>query len=343
MSLRAGLVVTAVILGSSISAAQAPDGPPPGGPVPVPSAPTAAPPRLLPPAPSDPPPGLPALPPGPPALGNAPAPVLVPRPDFMYWQDAPPPQQPPPPPWRLAPPPGWFVGLEASPTLPRINFHEYHHRGQNLDWTVAPRFTLGYRFEHGGSVLLSYRNLTSQATFFDFADALSQRVRLNANWLDLTYLSRNYVLGPHLRWQWETGVRSAYLYSDVRNQWPDYVGTVRDTFGGAGPHAGVRFAWWFGDSGWSLFGRLDGAVLFGGTRENGSAFAQDDLGNVIPWAGSRTCHCGVVDGRFELGLGYVVPTRRWLRLDVGFQTEVFSWQDITFSDRGPFVRCVIGF
>jgi hypothetical protein len=51
----------------------------------------------------------------------------------------------------------------------------------------------------------------------------------------------------------------------------------------------------------------------------------------------------VWDGRYEVGLGYVVPARRWLRFDAGFQAETFSWSDMNFSDRGPFVRCMIGF
>lgn len=338
MSLRVGLAVAAVVLGASVSVAQVPDGPPPSGPVPVlvPAPPTAPPPRLLPPGAGD-----ATAPLGPPLPADAPVPVLVPRPDLLFRQEDSP--QDPAPPWRFAQPPGWFVGLEASPTLPHIDFRTSQHVGLDLNWTVAPRFTLGYVFQHGGALFLSYRNLTSQATLENFSQSFSGRIRLNANWLDLTYLSRPTVRWRNLGLQWEAGVRSAYLYADVRDAWPDTVVAVRDSFGGAGPHAGLRLSWWFGDSGWSLFGRLDGAVLFGGTRERASTFAQDGLGNVVPWAGSRTCHCGVVDGRAEVGLGYVMPARPWLRFDVGLQTEAFSWQDMTFTDVGPFVRCVIGF
>jgi hypothetical protein len=290
------------------------------------------------------PPGLPVLPQGPPVLGTAPAPVLVPRPDVIYLQGGPPPQEPLPAPWRFAQPPGWFVVLEASPALPHIETnHRHDNWGTDLNWTVVPTGTIGYLFNHGGSLLLSYRNLTSQVNLTDPADSLSQRIRLNANWLDLTYLSRLYAPGPHLRLQWESGLRGAYLYSDVSNQWPGAAATVRDTFGGAGPHLGGKLAWWFGDTGLSLFTRLDVGVLFGQTRERAATFYPNMSGTIIPWAGSRADNRSVVDGRFELGLGYVVPTCPWLRFDAGWQAEAFSWQDLTFSDNGPFLRMVIGF
>ena len=118
---------------------------------------------------------------------------------------------------------------------------------------------------------------------------------------------------------------------------------VRDTFGGAGPHAGVKVAWWFGDTGLSVFTRLDVGVLFGQTRERAATFFPNLSGTIVPWAGSRADNRSVVDGRFELGLGYVLPTYTWLRFDAGWQAEAFSWEDLTFSDNGPFLRCVLGF
>jgi hypothetical protein len=236
------------------------------------------------------------------------------------------------------------VGLEVSPTRPHIETnHRFDNWGTDLNGTVAPRVMLGYRFEHGGALLLSYRNLSSEVTNAYLGDSLLQRIRLNANWLDLTYLSRACMPWRRLQVQWEAGVRSAYLYSDVLNQWPGAAAVARDAFGGAGPYGGVRLAWWFGDTGLSLFTRLNAGLLFGQTHERATTFYPDASGKVVPWAGGSEDSRAVVDGRFELGLGYVVPTCLWLRFDVGWQAEAFSWQDLTFSDSGPFLRCVVGF
>jgi hypothetical protein len=249
----------------------------------------------------------------------------------------------PPGPWLFGQPPGWFVALEASPTRVHISHHDRDDRDHlGLGWTVAPRVEVGYCFEHGGSLLLSYRNLTASRTFDDDFDGQA-RTRLNANWLDLTYLSRSYCVWSGFRWQWEAGVRGAYLFSDVNDQGDGFAQRVSDTFGGAGPHAGARLAWWFGDSGWSLFTRLDAAVLFGETRERSALFYPGASGDTVSWTGCHHSGHAVGDFRFELGVSRVVPGKPWLRFDAGYQSEAFSWQDLTFSDGGPFLRCVLGF
>src|SRR5262249_32813221 len=149
-------------------------------------------------------------------------------------------------------PPGWFISLEAAATLPRVgpNFllnSSYYYN--DLDWTVAPRGTIGYCFEHGGSLLFSYRLLAAHADTGDPSIGLRHRTRLDATWFDLTYLSRRCGVWEGLRAQWEVGVRGASLFGDVMSQWQGgQLDHEHRTFGGAGPHAGVTLSWWFRDT-----------------------------------------------------------------------------------------------
>jgi hypothetical protein len=244
-------------------------------------------------------------------------------------------------------PPGWFVTLEAAATLTRVapNFLlDDNHYYNDLNWTVAPRGTIGYTFEHGGSLLLSYRELATDGDTGDGSIGLGQRTRLDANWFDLTYLSRPYLLWEGLRVQWEAGLRGAYLFNDVNSQWATgETDRLHRTFGGAGPHAGVTLAWWFRDTGLSLFTRGDLAVLAGETHSRRESFSGDPNVTVLPWSNEQHTSHGVFDARFEVGLGYVVPAQRWLRFDVGYQAEAFTWQYLNFNDGGPFVRITLGF
>jgi hypothetical protein len=315
MSLRGSLAFAALTMGATVTAAQGPH--PAGPPVPVVSPP----------------------PPGP---LDRPAPL--PQPEPIFTQERPPPPSEPLP---FVQPRGWFVTLEAAATLPRVapNFlldASYYYN--NLDWTVAPRGTLGYCFEHGGSLLFSYRSLASQASTGDDSFGLAQRARLDANWFDLTYLSRQCGVWEGLRAQWELGVRSAYLFNDVTSRWAGgELDHEHRTFAGAGPHAGATLAWWVRDSGFSLFTRFDLALLAGDTHARREAFSDTPSAGPLSWSDSARTEHWILDARFEAGLGYVVPTERWLRFDVGYQAEAFTWQHLTFSDGGPFLRCTLGF
>jgi hypothetical protein len=244
-------------------------------------------------------------------------------------------------------PSGWFVTLEAAATMPRVapNFLlDDNHYYNDLNWTVAPRGSIGYCFEHGGALLFSYRELASSADTGDGSLGLGQRTRLDANWFDLTYLSRPYCVWEGLRVQWEAGLRGAYLFNDVNSQWGGSESDhLHRTFSGAGAHAGATLAWWFRDTGVSLFTRLDLAVLAGETHTRRDSFSAGPDGTMLPWSNDQHTDHGVLDTRFEVGLGYVVPAQRWLRFDVGYQAEAFTWQYLTFSDGGPFLRCTLGF
>ena len=73
-------------------------------------------------------------------------------------------------------------------------------RKPSLDWTVAPRFELGYRFPDSfGDFSASYRFLTSEGrgTAINAFGAFDVRSRLDLNQLDLDYGSaRFFALAP---------------------------------------------------------------------------------------------------------------------------------------------------
>jgi hypothetical protein len=250
--------------------------------------------------------------------------------------------QPPldPPPWLFAPPPGWFVTLEAAATRPYVSdpWH-YGAYGMDFNWTVAPRGEIGYRFDHGGALLVGYRYLASEVTHDAPAFRFFRRDRIDANWFDLTYLSRSLPAWRCLRLEWELGARGAHLFADAQQRSLGVEFQASHTFDGAGPHGGVRLAWWFGDSGLALFTRLNLGVLFGETTERVSArvTGRRARGHTSDWDHA------VADFRFELGLGWTIPGQPWLRFDLGVQSEAFTWQGVTYSDVGPFLRCVLGF
>jgi hypothetical protein len=148
-----------------------------------------------------------------------------------------------------------------------------------LDWTVAPRFELGYRLPAGfGEVTLAYRFLTSQGT----AEGLSSdgsatiKSRLDMNIIDLDYISREFSLWPHWHMKWRAGVRYAYIYFDSRADEPlaeAEAGTgvleqrTSNSLWGVGPHAGLELARALPVNGLYFTGRVEYASLLGRFRQ----------------------------------------------------------------------------
>jgi hypothetical protein len=213
----------------------------------------------------------------------------------------------------------------------------------DFDWTAAPRGEVGYRFEHGGALLVGFRYLASEVTTEAPAFAYRRRDRLDTKWFDLTYLSRSLPVWRAARLEWELGVRGAHLFADSQQHSPGADFDAGTTFAGAGPHAGVRLSWWLGESGLALFTRLNLGVLFGETTERVSARFGRPAGRPRARRDTADWQHALADFRFELGLGWTIPGRPWLRFDVGVQTEAFTWQGVTYGDVGPFLRCVLGF
>ena len=187
---------------------------------------------------------------------------------------------------------GWFAGAEASLVGPHVknevkNVVPFAGRldqialpSANLDWTVSPRFEVGYRLPSGfGEFSLGYRFLASQGSqsseqMFGPATLSS---RLDINTFDFDYSSRDISLGENWIMKWTVGGRLAFLYFDSQaNQAfalpgsPDFFLDQRTTnyFAGFGPHAGLELTRRIQGTGLSLIGKADFATLLGRTHQS---------------------------------------------------------------------------
>ena len=154
-----------------------------------------------------------------------------------------------------------------------------------LDWTVSPRFELGYRLpSRFGELDVAFRFLVTQGTAStpagataspDAAAALTSHLNLDV--IDLDYAANETSLGPCWGMKWRIGLRSANVFFDSTADEPFaaaaagsgiFERSISDNFWGIGPHAALelkrrRNAWGLG-----FVGRLDGGLLFGDVRQN---------------------------------------------------------------------------
>lgn len=282
-----------------------------------------------------------------PAADIAPPPPLILAPPPPLPNAAPPPADLRP----FQPPPGWFVGMEAFLVRPNVSSTDLWGGSDpplpNLDLTVSPALTLGYRFEDGNAFLATYRFLGSGVSSSCMGPT---NERLNAHWLDLDY--RGDLHGPWLwfTFQWQTGIRLSVVDFHIGADSP-YLGsqTEDDNFFGAGPHFGIDLNWYAGLTGVGVFTRADVGFLVGQGYQN-TAFVQQPYygsGNLIftPYSGASSATG--IKGQFNVlaaaGLSYTPPTQRWLRFEGGVQLLDFIELGNNFANAGPFVRCEIGF
>jgi hypothetical protein len=241
--------------------------------------------------------------------------------------------------------------------------------GNQFDATVSPRVEFGYRLPDGfGEFRLGYRSLAASGSDTvnvsppaanDNLGPASQTGRLDINIIDFDYATRQFSIGPDWELRTAVGIRyvTAFLDSQVTFLHPvTLTGTpfgtgpftrlsqteaISSHFLGAHAELEVSRHLWIPEL--SLFGRLDGAGLYGRTHQTfretfvqppGST--QQTVGNGLgtPWLAS------------EVGLSYDVPRWNHSRFMVGYQYEIW-WSfgrgdnDLSFgtlSDQGIFLR-----
>ena len=292
-------------------------------------------------------------PPGPPPSGP-PVPVAI-------GADAPPPPPGPVPPPDAAPCPcppawsGWYAGADVTALWPSVHLNFTGNGRLDLDATASPRAWLGYQFEQGGSVRLTYRNLSSSGNFLfalpDGGGSQEVDVDLDAHWVDLDYVSRDYVWCGSGRFAWELGGR--FTSRDLDAKAADFSGlfAVKTSYLGGGPHFGLDTAWLFGDSGLALFARFDGAVTFGEDR------SRPGIQTPGPFAIDLSLpsqHRSEVEGDLvvQLGVSWTrsYPTS-WLHVAGGVQAEgwAFRHEDPPLfpshgvASIGPFLGVEVGY
>jgi hypothetical protein len=221
--------------------------------------------------------------------------------------------------WPFRPPPGWFFSLDAF--IPRASIHNEptfldNLSSPDLGWGFSPQAALGYVFPRGNALLASYQFLdnTGRVTNLQVNQSTSERLYLHI--VDLDY--QGVLHGPwcFLTFQWQIGARYLHLTHDYPD-WYYWPMAIHDAFDGVGPHFGLNFAAYLGQTGVGLFGRGDGALMFG-------------AGGVIG------------QGRGEVGLSWSPHTDRWMRFEAGYRTDNFAW-DHAYTFQGPFLNCQIGF
>lgn len=240
---------------------------------------------------------------------------------------------------------GHFAPGATVPAVAGTNYASVAVPMAPLDWTVSPRFELGYRLPSGfGEVDVSYRFLSTQGTAatLDATGAPATLTsHLSMNVIDLDYASRETSLGPCWDMKWRFGLRYADIYFDSQ-----MTGTVVDPFNnpnptpppalityqsptitdnawGVGPHAGVELKKRaLLDNPWGLefVARLDGGVVFGEVTQRVTAISGNAPGaTVFPWELNCPEQMAMVGG--FLGLDWHPPRYHNLGLLVGYSGE----------------------
>jgi hypothetical protein len=236
------------------------------------------------------------------------------------------------------------VGQFASPLAAPVPF-DVSVPMARLDWTVSPRFELGYRLPSGfGEVDVAYRFLSAQGTGSttdlmaapDATAALKSRLDLNLG--DLDYASCETSLGACWLMKWRIGLRAADVFFDSQADEPFaaaaapgksgiFQRSISNNFWGIGPHAALELDTRRNPWGLGWVGRLDTGLLFGRVRQGFGEVATSgssdsfDLGNPqqVPMLSGF------------LGLDWRPPYRMSLDVLVGFTAE-YWWNVGRLSD-----------
>jgi hypothetical protein len=263
---------------------------------------------------------------------------------------------------RLDPPclpqPGWLVDVEVGVLLPHVR-NEMHDTvtvnsvtsrvqpsSAPLDWTAAPRIELGYRLPEGfGEIDLAYRFLGSQGTGsisgpFAAPDAPATITsRLDIQVADLDYASNELTI---CAWwmKWRLGLRGADVYFDSTADEPLAAASggsgiferrVTNNFWGIGPHGSLELERRLNDSGLTLIGRLDSAILLGRVDQG---FFEESTTHGLSGQTLRSNGGAVPQINASLGLAWRPQHCQALRLFAGYEYE-YWWNVGRFADQGP--------
>jgi hypothetical protein len=198
----------------------------------------------------------------------------------------------------------------------------------NLNWSVAPRFELGYRCGQGlGEFILAYRFVATDGSAtipkFDSAGntgALQSRFSMNV--IDLDYASQENSLVPTWDMRWHIGARVAGLYFDSQATSPLLQQHVSNDFWGGGPHVSLELWRPIVERRVGFNFRIDGAGVFGNVQQG---FAET-IGGVSGFT-RQTQLMPTTMLNVEAGLTWT-PTE-CLRLSGGYTYE--HWWDATYA------------
>lgn len=225
----------------------------------------------------------------------------------------------------------------------------------DLDWTVSPRFELGYRFAQGcGELLISYRFLTTEGretlVGFDLDGSdVPLHSQLDLNVVDLDYATPEFSPLPHWNVQGKVGARIATVYFNSLADGFFIEDRTSNNFVGGGPHFGLD-AWRMLDwPGFSFFTRLDGAVVIGRVHQSFEESYVTTDGSVTGGATDVHNTQAVPIFSFLAGLSWTPHPYHWSRYSLGYVFEQWwgvgdaglSRADLT--SQGVFVRAEFSF
>jgi hypothetical protein len=248
--------------------------------------------------------------------------------------------------------PGLFFGAEVSLVGPSLSNWTFQAgppgtrlSNADLNWTVSPEFTLGYRFCRGNELLLAYQFLESSGN--GVIDGVNVHSHANAQRFDVDYASAVFM--PEECWRVQVQFGGRFARVRLNSEADDGVDTAAwsNLFNGGGPHLGVDVWRALGDRGLALFGKIDGGLLFGDGRQKftfDGAPAEINGPELTP----------TLD--LEAGLSWVVPgCRQHLRLDAGYRFEAWwfvpdgnnndqaYFTHMNLLEHGPFIRGQLSF
>ncbi|HEV8000343.1 MAG TPA: Lpg1974 family pore-forming outer membrane protein [Planctomycetaceae bacterium] len=248
------------------------------------------------------------------------------------------------------PQPGWLADVEVDVALPHVSngVHGTVTLGgvtsrvvlgsARLDWTAAPRVEVGYRLPDGfGEFDIAYRFLGSDGTgtvsgpFAAPDGPATLRSRLDIQMADLDYSSNEISI---CAWwmKWHFGLRGADVYFDSRADENPAVAAagsgvferrMTNNFWGIGPHLALDLERRIGNSGITVVGRIDGAILLGGLHQ-GFFEVSTTPGVSAQTIQSNPDAVPMLD--WSLGLAWRPPSCQALRVFLGYQGE--AWFDV---------------
>ncbi len=246
------------------------------------------------------------------------------------------------------PQPGWVADVEVDVLLPHVSngVHDTVTIGgvtsqiklgsTRLDWTGAPRVELGYRLPDGfGEFDLSYRFVGSSGNGTVFGPGAAPdgpaalHSRLDIQEADLQYASNEISI---CSWwtKWHFGLRGTDIFFDSRADESKaaagggsgvYERRMTNNYWGIGPSFGLDLERRIGDSGFTIVGRLDGAIFLGRDEQGffevatSGATAQAIRSNPQP----------APTANWSLGVAWRPPSCQALRCFIGYQGEGW-WQ-----------------
>jgi hypothetical protein len=256
--------------------------------------------------------------------------------------------------WPEWAPPGVFGAVELDIVGPHVKNRlmgpvsvnggtdQVHTPAAALDWTVAPRFDLGWRFAQGaGELLVSYQFLTTAGTEslpgFDAANhAAAVHSRLDMQVLDLDFASREpaWLLGCNWDWKWRAGVRLAGIFFDARATSPLLEQRTANNFVGAGPDAGLELRRSFPGTGLAAFARVETALVVGSVHQSFEEAFTTPTGAVGGATSLRHSQPVPFLG-LAAGVSWSPPQREQLRVTAGYILQNWwSAGDLAPDSRG---------